>query len=341
MMRIAILGAGSLGTVIGAYIAEGGQDVELIDVYEAHVQALNEKGAKIIGTTEMTAKVKAVTPEKMTGVYDLVLLLTKQLYNDSVLTNLLPFLHDSSVVCSLQNGIPESKIAEIVGCERVIAGAVEFGATFTEPGVSELTTEYNRFKQYAFQIGELNGEKTARIQKIQEVLALVGGTHISENLVGTKWSKLLINNAFSGLSAAMNTTYGGVLDNEISVRSAAHIIDETIKVGHANGITFAKMNDFDIASLEIREADDIEQHIKTLRVIIEPARLLKASMLQDLEKKRKTEIDFINGVVPQLAKGIATPYNDLVVAIVKQAEQEGSLPDFDTTVLALAELNNK
>ncbi|MED3650784.1 MULTISPECIES: ketopantoate reductase family protein [Heyndrickxia] len=340
-MKIAILGAGSLGTIAGAYIAAGGQDVELIDVYQAHVDALNQSGAKIIGTTDFQTKVKAITPDNMSGTYDLVLLLTKQLYNDSVLQNLLPFLDDKSVVLSLQNGIPEEKVASIVGRERVIAGSVEFGATFMEPGVSKLTTEFAHFKEYAFQIGELNGEITERIHEIKTILDLVGGTHISDNLVGTKWSKLLINNAFSGLSAALNTEFGGVIDHEVSIVSAAHIADETIKVGHANGVTFAKMNTFDIASLEIKSENDIPERVQTLRNFMEPSRLLRASMLQDLEKKRKSEIDYINGVVPRLAKGkgIATPYNDMVVKLVKQAEETQSVPNFDTNIKFFEELN--
>jgi 2-dehydropantoate 2-reductase len=340
-MRIAILGAGSLGTIAGAYIAAGGQDVELIDVYQAHVDTLNQSGAKITGTTDFQAKVKAITPDNMSGTYDLVLLLTKQLYNDSVLQELLPFLDDQSVVLSLQNGIPEEKVASIVGRERVIAGSVEFGATFIEPGVSSLTTEFNHFKKYAFQIGELNGEITERIQQIKSILDLVGGTHISDNLVGTKWSKLLINNAFSGLSAALNTEYGGVLDHEVSIVSAAHIADETIKVGYANGVKFAEMNGFDIASLEIKTEKDIPERVETLRNFMKSSRLLKASMLQDLEKKRKTEIDCINGVVPRLAegKGILTPYNDMVVKLVKQAEESQSVPDFDSNIKFFDELN--
>jgi len=341
-MRIAILGAGSLGTIAGAYIAAGGQDVELIDVYQAHVDALNQTGAQITGTTDFQAKVKAITPDEMSGTYDLVLLLTKQLYNESVLKDLLPYLDDQSVVLSLQNGIPEEKVASIVGRERVIAGSVEFGATFIEPGVSKLTTEFNRFKQYAFQIGELNGETTERIQQIQSILDLVGGTHISDNLVGTKWSKLLINNAFSGLSAALNVEYGVVLDHDISIVSAVHIADETIKVGHANGVKFAMMGGFDIESLEIQSDKDIPERIKTLRVLMESSRLLKASMLQDLEKQRKTEIDYINGVVPRSASGkqISTPYNDMVVRLVKQAEESQTVPDFETNIKFFEELNN-
>ncbi|AKL86039.1 ketopantoate reductase family protein [Bacillus atrophaeus] len=339
-MRIAVLGAGSLGTIVGAYLAAGGMDVELIDTYQAHVDALNHKGAKVIGTTDFQAKVKAITPENKSGKYDLVLLLTKQLYNDSVLQELLPFLGADSIVCSLQNGIPEEKVASIVGRERTIAGSVEFGATFIEPGVSRLTTEYTHFKKYAFQIGELNGEITERIQRIKSMLDLVGGTHISDNLVGTKWSKLLINNAFSGLSAALNGKYGDILDNEIGIVSAVHIADETIKVGHANGVTFAKMGGLDIESLELTSENDLPDRIQTFRAAMESSRLLKASMLQDIEKKRKTEIDYINGVVPRLTegKGISTPYNDMVVKLVKTAEQYQTVPNFDVNIKFIKDL---
>ncbi|MCP1184363.1 ketopantoate reductase family protein [Paenibacillus sp. 1781tsa1] len=339
-MRIAIVGAGSLGTIVGAYLADGGLDVELIDAYREHVEALNQTGAKVTGTTEFQAKVKAITPDQKSGQYDLVLLLTKQLYNDSILQELLPFLKEDSMVCSLQNGIPEEKVASIVGEKRVIAGSVEFGATFIKPGVSSLTTEYTQFKQYAFQIGELNGEITERIQRVKSVLDLVGGTHISDNLVGTKWSKLLINNAFSGLSAALNGEYGDIIDHEAGIVSAAHIADETIKVARANGVTLVKMNGFDIASLELNSKEDIPERVKTLRYVMEPSRLLKASMLQDLEKNRKTEIDYINGVVSSKAEGtgIATPYNDLVVKLVKSAEETQTVPDFDTNIKAFEEL---
>jgi len=341
-MRIAILGAGSLGTIVGAYLADGGMDVELIDAYQEHVDALNQTGAKVVGTTEFHAKVKAITPDQKSGTYDLVLLLTKQLSNGSILRELLPFINDESIVCSLQNGIPEDNVASIVGAARVIAGSVEFGATFIEPGVSSLTTEYTQFKKYAFQIGELNGETTDRIQRVKSVLDLVGGTHISDNLVGTKWSKLLINNAFSGLSAALNGKYGDILDDEVGIVSAVHIADETIKVGHAHGIEFVKMNGFDIASLELQSEQDIPERIKTLQYVMEPSRLLKASMLQDLEKKRKTEIDYINGVVSSKAAGtgIATPYNDLVVKLVQSAEETQMVPDFQTNIKAFEGLVN-
>lgn len=339
-MRIAIVGAGSIGTIVGAYLADGGMNVELIDAYQEHVNTLNQTGAKVIGTTQFQSKVKAITPEQKSGTYDLVLLLTKQLDNDSVLKQLLPHLHEDSMICSLQNGIPEDNVASIVGVDRVIAGSVEFGATFMEPGVSSLSTAYSQFKQYAFQIGELNGAYTERIKRVKDVLELVGGTHISDNLIGTKWSKLLINCAFSGLSAALNNTYGDILDHDVSIQSAVYIANETIKAGHAHNVSFATLHGFDMSSLELKRKEDIPERIQTLRKLIEPSRLLKASMLQDLEKKRKTEINYINGIVSIKAKevGIATPFNDLVVELIEAAEKQLAIPNKDINISAFEQL---
>ena len=185
MMRMAVMGAGSLGTIIGAYLSQANEDVELIDVNKEHVQALNENGATIVGTVNETIPVKAITPEEMTGTYDLVLLLTKQVFNEEVLHNLEPYLREDSTLLSLQNGVPEEALSSKLGKNRVVGGSVEFGATWIKAGVSELTTAVDSFKQNAFQIGELDGNNTERIQQIQKLLNHVGHTEISDNLIGT------------------------------------------------------------------------------------------------------------------------------------------------------------
>ena len=92
MGRYAIYGAGSLGTVLGAYMTKNGVDVELVNRNKAHVAALNEKGAHITGTVEMTVPVKAITPDEMSGVYSVIFLMTKQLLNPEVVAFLKPFL---------------------------------------------------------------------------------------------------------------------------------------------------------------------------------------------------------------------------------------------------------
>ena len=104
MSRYAIYGAGSLGTVLGAYITKNGGEIDLINRNKAHVETLKNNGAHITGTVEMTVPVKAITPDEMEGVYDVILLMTKQLYNKEVVAFLKDYLAEKGVIVTLQNG---------------------------------------------------------------------------------------------------------------------------------------------------------------------------------------------------------------------------------------------
>ncbi|MED0662849.1 2-dehydropantoate 2-reductase [Geobacillus thermodenitrificans] len=333
-MRIAIVGAGSLGTIIGALLTEGGQNVDLIDANEENVKVLNENGAQITGFIKKHVKVNALTPEQLEDKYDIVFLLTKQMYNHVALNQLLPHLHTDSVVCTLQNGVPEDNVANIVGKHRTIGGAVGFGATWLRPGVSELTTEWDIVQKFAFDIGELDGKITPRAQKIAEILSLVGHCKVSDNILGIKWAKLLMNATFSGMSAALGCTFGEVLFNERAMYSLAHIADETIKVARALGVKMVPMQGKDFEFLELKDEKDIPNKMDFYKEVWTPHAKLKASMLQDLEKGKKTEIDYINGHVSAKGRlvGMKTPYNDLVVELVKKAEEQKIVPDFSVNI---------
>ncbi|WP_026569288.1 ketopantoate reductase family protein [Sediminibacillus terrae] len=344
-MRIAIMGAGSLGTIIGAYLSKGKQEVELIDVNQEHVDALNKSGATIVGTVDETIPVTAITPAEMNGIYDLVLLLTKQVYNGQVLENLKQYINEESIVLSLQNGVPEEGLANELGEKRVIGGSVEFGATWIKPGVSELTTTAESFKANAFQIGELDGSITERTEKLKKVLELVGGTEISTNLIGTKWSKLLVNVAMSGTSTVFGCTYGDVLADDTAVTSAVMLADETLEAGQASGVAFTSIAGIDVAkTFKInKDKSNLSEVIAMARKVFKPQALLRASMLQDLEKQRKSEIDYINGEVVAKGKetGIATPFNDLLVKLVREAENEKTVPVFEENLVPFKQLIEK
>lgn len=333
-MRIAIMGAGSLGTIIGALITAGGQDVDLIDINKEHVDTLNHSGAKITGFMNLTIPVKALLPNEMTGKYDLVFLLTKQVYNQISLEQLLPHLNPDSTVCTLQNGIPEDFVSSVIGRERTIGGVVGFGATWLGPGVSELVTEVHTVKNYAFDIGELDGSITPRLEEVKRILNVIGHCHISANIMGIKWSKLLMNATFSGMSAALGCRFGDVLDNETAMYSLAHIANETIKVARAHGIKLEEMQGKDMEFLELQDESDIPNKMDFYQEVWGPHSNTKASMLQDLEKNRKSEIDYINGFVCSKGRevGIKTPFNDLVVKLVKESENHGCSPEFSVNI---------
>ena len=119
-MKALIYGAGSLGIVLGAYLAKGGADIMLCNRNPAQVAALQEKGAQVTGTVEMTVPVQAVLPGDIQDRYDVIFLMTKQLDNAANCTFLKDKLTEQGVIVTLQNGMPEMGVAEVIGSERTL-----------------------------------------------------------------------------------------------------------------------------------------------------------------------------------------------------------------------------
>ena len=266
----------------------------------------------------------------MEGLYDLVLLTTKQTFNEVALSQVLPHLGESSTVCTLQNGIPEDSVAARVGAKRTVGGAVGFGATWLEPGVSMLTSTMTVMEKFAFDIGELHGQLTPRIYMVQKVLSAVGGCTVVPNFMGVRWAKLLMNATFSGMSAALGCTFGDVLNDPDAMQVLAHIADECIKVARASGHRMVQMQGIDMETLELKPGEQLKDKMPLYIKVWGQHAKLKASMLQDLEKGRKTEISYINGYVSRKGRErtVPTPCNDFVVELVSAAEAQKKAPDF-------------
>jgi len=314
-MKIAVVGAGSLGTIIGAMLTKGGRDVVLVDANEIHVKALNEKGAQVTGFLELTVPVKAILPAQMEGTYDLVLYLVKTNYNDAALAAIVPHLHKDSIVLTLQNGLPEDAVAEFVGARRTLGAAVGWGATWMAPGVSQLTSPVDKM---TYDIGELDGKMTERLQKVKEILEPAGVPITTDKLIGIRWTKLLVNSTFSGMSAALGCTYGDVLDNPKALACAAHVANECLQVTAALGIKPEPIQGVDVGILAFQNKQQMQKTFMIYQMAFGPHRALKASMLQDLEKGLPCEINTINGKVAEMGRKakIKTPVNDKVVEIV-------------------------
>ncbi len=320
MERYAIYGAGSLGTVLGAYITKNGEKIDIINRNKAHVQALKERGARIVGKVEMTVPVQAFTPEEMTGKYDVILLLTKQLYNKEVVTTIKEYLADDGVIVTLQNGLPEPEIAEIVGANRTMGCTVEWGATLVEPGVSMLTSEA---ESLSFHMGKMDGISDAQFHKVKTLLEKMCPVHEETNLLGARWSKLLINATFSGLGTVMGGTFGTVSGSGDGRSVAIRCMKECIDVGQATGVTFAPVQGKDITKLfYYKSAFKREIGKLLIPIAMKKHREIEPSMLQDLKKGKACEIDAINGVVCAWGKkcGVPTPINDKIVEIVKSIQ---------------------
>ncbi len=324
MAKYAIYGAGSLGTVLGAFITKNGGEVDLINRNKAHVEALNEKGAKITGTVEMTVPVHAITPDQMEGKYEVIVLLTKQLFNKEVVTMLKNYLTDDGVIVTLQNGIPEPGIAEIIGSEHTMGCAVEWGAALIEPGVCELTSDKDSL---SFHMGKLEGITDEQFKKVKALLELMCLVHEEDNLLGARWSKLLINATFSGLGTVVGGVFGNVTEDKDCQKVAVRCMKECIDVGHAAGVEFAPVQGKNIVGLFYwKGAIKRAFSCMLLPIAMKKHRDIEPSMLQDLKKGKPCEVDAINGVVCEFGRkhNVKTPVNDRIVEIIKKI-QNGEL----------------
>lgn len=321
--RIAIYGAGALGTILGAYLARAGLNVELIDVDRAHVDALNRDGAQVTGYAEFTARVRALTPEEMTGTYDYVFYMAKQTANSVALPALLPHLTEDSTVCTCQNGLPEYRVGDFVGIGRVVGVPVSWGATLLGPGRSCLTS---RPGTICFVVGRINGSVDKKVREVQEILQHMCRADITTNLIGIRWCKLAMNASFSGVASALGCTFGDILDDDALLTYTAEVAKELADVAAAANVTLLPIegNDFS-GELYPRDAEDMPRVLEKYRQLWDGQRKLRPSMLQDLEKGKVCEIDAINGVVVRYGTvyGVPTPKNERIVEIIK-AIQAGS-----------------
>lgn len=329
MKRYAIYGAGSLGTVLGAYITKNGGKIDLINRNKSHVAALREKGAIIRGTVNMQVPVIALTPDEMQGKYDVILLMTKQLFNKEVVTFLKDFLEDDGVIVTLQNGLPEPGIAEIVGSNRTMGCVVEWGAALDESGVCTLTSEESAL---SFHMGKMEGITDDKFNEVKDLLELMCPVHEEANLIGARWSKLLINATFSGLGTVLGGVFGDVSEDKDARRVAIRCMKECIDVGHSAGATFAPVQGKNITALFYYKGA-LKRAFATLLlpIAMKKHRNIEPSMLQDLKKGKPCEVDAINGVVCQWGKkgNVKTPFNDKIVEIIKRCEAGELKPSRD------------
>ena len=317
--RVAIMGAGSIGTILGAKLANGGVKVDLIDSYKDHVDALNKNGATVKGSIELNnVPVHALLPEDMEGIYDYVFLICKQTGTKEAVDLLLPHLGPDSTVCTLQNGVPEPALAELIGKERTVGGIVIFAATFEGPGVSISTSPVNHVENNTIlEIGEIDGKITPRILELQKILSPMGHVEVSELLMATRWYKVCVNSTQSALSAIVGANWGVARDREDSLLTVAHIADEGLRVARADGIPTLPF----FAEMELKDGMTAKAAGEYFKERYADG-TMKASMLQDLEKGRPCEINFINGFICKMGRkyGIPTPFNDMAVAVISAAQ---------------------
>jgi 2-dehydropantoate 2-reductase len=309
-----VYGAGALGSVLGGFLQKIGSRVTYAG-RGAHFQALQESGLKITGIwgdhfippEEIDALSSQDGPEKR---YSIILLCVKSKDTETAALQAAPLLQEDGIMVSIQNGLNNLEaIARSVGEERTVGARVIFGAEIPTPGQARVTVNADDV---------LLGEpflpvNRLLLQTLQEDFSLSG---IPTRIVGKDeiwaalWGKVLYNCSLNPLGAMLEVPYGKLGENEEAREIIRIIIKEIFQVCQALGVT-----------LPHKGADDYYCHL--LETLIPPTAGHRASMLQDIQAGRRTEIDALNGAISRYARrlGISTPYNDLVTNLIKFKEK--------------------
>ena len=294
-----------MGSVVGGYLAAAGNSVTLIDINDDFVTAINSRGLILESEgAQRVVDIRAATNSTNLQPVDLIVVLVKSFHTEEAIKGCLNLLGPRTMVLSLQNGLGhEEVLARIVGKERVIAGKTYIGGVLSAPGHAVAGV---RGKETI--VGELDGRVTPRIQNVAKTFGFAKlVTSVSDNILGAMWDKLLINVAAGALSGITGLNFGNLYDLPEVEETAVEAVAEAMRVANALGINLdtAKPEDAWVKASAGLPFD------------------FKPSVLQTLEKRMTTEIDFINGAVVRAGReaGIATPVNATLVACIKGIER--------------------
>ena len=324
--RLLLMGCGSVGGVIAGGLLHSGCDVTIVTNNEEITHAINNYGLRVITPKEETTVPAQVYThlQDLDGTFDSILLAMKATDVEQAVHDAATYLSPNGYVVTLQNGIVEDRIGEILGRECVIGALIGWGATMRKPGVYDMTSPGEII------VGELDGRITPRAQGLQSILEKTNPTTLSDNIYGVLWSKLAINCTITTLGAVTGQLLGEMLNRRSVRRLALLITSEVIDVAKSYRISLEPVG----GTLEIERLylpadrrqgglgmDIILRHIIMFAVGFK-FRRLKSSMLQSLERGRRAEIEFMNGYVVEKGRqlGLSTPINAALTAMVHEIE---------------------
>ena len=305
-MKIAVVGAGAMGSVYAGILGDAGNEVWAVDVWAEHVEAINRDGLTVDGASGgRTVRIRATSDPGDVGVCDLVVIATKARDVEQAAERARPLLGPRTVVLPIQNGLGSAdRIASVLGEEPVAIGvAGGFGASIVGPG----HVHHNGWE--LVRLGERRGPATPRIHRVAEVWADAGfRVQAYDDVEQLVWEKLIFNVTFSGTCAVLERTIGEVLDDASAWQVASACGSEAFAVARARGIAL-----------------DFDDPVAYARAFGEKIAGARPSMLLDVLAGRPCEIGVINGAIPPAARevGLTAPVNEVVTALVR-AKSPGS-----------------
>jgi 2-dehydropantoate 2-reductase len=321
-MRTLIVGVGALGGVLAARLQAIGTPAALATRSAASAASLKTTGLRVtgIGGAVSVAVDDVATVDDYAGRegFDLVVLATKARDAIDVAPRAASLLRAGGTLLPIQNGGVAELLAARLGHERVLGGLSNLGATMTSPGV------YEQRNAGHLLIGELAGGGSPRVERVRGWLGRAVETRCAASIRGAVWSKLLVNCAVTTLGAVAGLTMRGFIDTPAGRALFDRTYEETLAVALASGATPARMLVDPIPPPRPGGAYEA-----WLGEIVRVYGDLKPSMLQDFERGRATEIDFINGYVESAGqeRGVSTPTNTAIAEAVRAITRGELAPD--------------
>jgi 2-dehydropantoate 2-reductase len=314
--RIAMLGVGAVGSVVGGLLADAGHLITLIDQWPEHVETMKRSGLALSGTCgERLVSVSALHLHELQSVtepFDIVLLAVKSYDTEWATTLARSYLAQDGVVVTLQNGINDERVARIVGPERAMGCVTLMGVAMDTPGAAMKTDTDN----LGFRVGELDGRESARTTQVAEILSDVAPGVVTTNLLGERWSKLALNCMVNSLSGLSGLGSGEVRADPRAQQIGVCVCAEVIEVGRACGHEVETvMRVVPDRMVEAARGVGLAEVMATIGGGAALRGNGLPSMLQDVRKRRRTEVDFLNGHVAAEGRrlGVKTPLNDAIV----------------------------
>lgn len=303
-MKVAIIGAGAMGCIYSTYFSRH-NEVLLIDVMQAHVDAINEKGLEFIhldGSTEIFRNLKATTCTEGYPAADLVVLLTKGYQSADALQANKSLIGPDTIVLSLQNGYGNADdIVKYVPEEQIVLGTSAGGAIVKGPGYIQHTG------QGPTHLGCLT-EDQSKAQIVADLMVEGGvpGVELTPNVKELIWAKVIVNCGINPICAISGMHNHTIVDEKYSNAVSHEIVKEAVMVANATGCNF-----------------DVEHEWQNVLSVATATGPNICSMLADVNNKRRTEVDRINGaVVSEGAKvGLKAPLNELITNLIHAKEQ--------------------
>ena len=329
--RIGIIGVGAIGGIVGGMLTKAGHDVTLIDQWPDHVEAMRKVGLRLSGTCgEHLVPVRALNIHELQSVaepFDAIFIAVKSYDTEWVVSLALQYLRKpDGVLVDFQNGINDERVAVLAGRERCLGCVITIGAGMYEPGHAIRTDR----AAIGFKIGEHDGKATERAERLAKIMCDVAPTKVTTNLWGERWSKLSVNCMANGLAGLSGLGSVEVRTSPGVRRVAINLAAEAIQVGRAHGHEVEPIWGIEaqrfVDAVKGRGIEDVE------RDMAEKAKELaggRPSLLQDVMRGRRTEVQYLNGYVSEQGRtvGIPTPFNDKVVELITAVPPGTLKPD--------------